>query len=150
MGVHSRFERGSSNRVRTLEISSLQSSNRRAYLHESDRTLRDGSFGETLSQALRARLRSGLSLRDTSRQAPARANPGLSFLASLGLSFLALRTTEITANNFGRLHRLELRLTRGVGGGNLQRAPVQTCELQAAARAWRDYAYSGCRPSPSH
>jgi len=32
--------------------------NRRAYLHESHRTLRDGSFGVALSQALRARLRS--------------------------------------------------------------------------------------------
>jgi hypothetical protein len=34
------------------------SSNRRAPLHESDRTLRDGSFGVALFQALRARLRS--------------------------------------------------------------------------------------------
>ena len=32
--------------------------NRRPPLHESDRTLRDGSFGMALSQALRARLRS--------------------------------------------------------------------------------------------
>ena len=41
-----------------FEISSLQSSNRCAHLHESYRTLRDGSFGVALSQALRARLRS--------------------------------------------------------------------------------------------
>jgi hypothetical protein len=34
------------------------SSNRRAHLHESDRTLRDGSFGVALFQALRARQRS--------------------------------------------------------------------------------------------
>src|ERR1700693_3984169 len=40
------------------EISSLQSSNRCAHLRQSHRTLRDGSFGVTLSQALRARLRS--------------------------------------------------------------------------------------------
>src|ERR1700676_3385329 len=40
------------------EISSLQSSNRCAHLRESNRTLRDGSFGAALSQALRARLRS--------------------------------------------------------------------------------------------
>jgi hypothetical protein len=33
-------------------------SNRFAHLHESGRTLRDGSFGMPLSQALRARLRS--------------------------------------------------------------------------------------------
>ena len=33
-------------------------SNRCAHLHESDRTLRDGSFGLALSQPLRARLRS--------------------------------------------------------------------------------------------
>jgi hypothetical protein len=32
--------------------------NRRVHLHESHRTLRDGSFGMALSQALRARLRS--------------------------------------------------------------------------------------------
>ena len=32
--------------------------NRCAHLHESHRTLRDGSFGVALSQALRARLRS--------------------------------------------------------------------------------------------
>jgi hypothetical protein len=41
-----------------FEISSLQSSNRCAHLHESYRTLRDGSFGVAPSQALRARLRS--------------------------------------------------------------------------------------------
>ena len=35
-----------------LEISSIQSSNRCAHLHESHRTLRDGSFGVALSQAL--------------------------------------------------------------------------------------------------
>src|ERR1700726_3250613 len=40
------------------EISSLQSSNRCAHLRESNRTLRDGSFGVGFSQALRARLRS--------------------------------------------------------------------------------------------
>src|SRR5271154_1188114 len=40
------------------EISSLQSSNRCARLRQSHRTLRDGSFGVALSQALRARLRS--------------------------------------------------------------------------------------------
>ena len=36
------------------EIPSLQSSNRCAHLRESHRTLRDGSFGVALSQALRA------------------------------------------------------------------------------------------------
>ena len=41
----------------SFETSSFQSSNRYAHLHESDRTLRDGSFG-WLSLALRARLRS--------------------------------------------------------------------------------------------
>jgi hypothetical protein len=33
-------------------------------VHESDRTLREGSFGAAMSQPLRARLRSLLSLRD--------------------------------------------------------------------------------------
>src|SRR5580700_6648841 len=41
-----------------FQFSSLQSSNRWANLRESHRTLRDGSFGVALSQALRARLRS--------------------------------------------------------------------------------------------
>jgi hypothetical protein len=41
-----------------VRISWLQSSNRRAHLHESHRTLRDGSLGVAVSQALRARLRS--------------------------------------------------------------------------------------------
>jgi hypothetical protein len=40
------------------ELLLFQSSNRCAHFHESDRTLRDGSFGVALSQALRARLRS--------------------------------------------------------------------------------------------
>jgi hypothetical protein len=40
--------------------------NRCAHLHESHRTLRDGSFGVALSQALRARLRSHRTLRDGS------------------------------------------------------------------------------------
>ena len=40
--------------------------NRCAHLHESHRTLRDGSFGVALSQALRARLRSHRALRDCS------------------------------------------------------------------------------------
>jgi hypothetical protein len=46
--------------------------------------------------------------------------------------------------------RLELRLTPEVRGGNLQRAPVRTFELEASARAWSDDAHSGCRPSPDH
>jgi hypothetical protein len=41
-----------------------------------------------------------------------------------------------------------LRLTQEVRGGNLERAPVRTCELQATANAWSDYALSGCRQSP--
>ena len=43
---------------RFLNLRDTQSSNRRAHLNESHRTLRDGSFGAALSQALRARLRS--------------------------------------------------------------------------------------------
>ena len=48
-------------KFRMSKFSSVQSSNhsnRFAHLHESDRTLRDGSLGRTVSQALRARLRS--------------------------------------------------------------------------------------------
>jgi hypothetical protein len=53
-----------------FETSSLQSSNRCAHLHESNRTLRDGSFGWHLSQALRARLRSHRPSGTRSRPAP--------------------------------------------------------------------------------
>jgi hypothetical protein len=45
-------------------LPSKVSSNGCAYLHESDRTLRDGSIRVAPSQALRAWLRSMLSLRD--------------------------------------------------------------------------------------
>src|ERR1700676_5588197 len=57
----------------------FQSSNRYAHLQESHRALRDGSFGVTLSQALRARLRSHRPSGTRGSEAAKRIrNPGLS------------------------------------------------------------------------
>ena len=58
--------------VYVFEISSLQSSNRCAHLHESHRTLRDGSFGAALSPGTSCQATIAPSLRDISQQALAK------------------------------------------------------------------------------
>jgi hypothetical protein len=58
-----------------FETSSLQSSNRCAYLHESDRTLRDGSFGWRAVPGTSCQATIAPSLRDAFSPAPLGHNP---------------------------------------------------------------------------
>jgi hypothetical protein len=92
--------------------------NRRAHLHESHRTLRDGSFGVALSPGTSCQATIAPSLRDISQQALVswlqcpNSSPGTSCLANIVLSLWDKKQAEANSKKLnrpnGRARRLEI------------------------------------------